>query len=154
MRNNTLITLAIAAILSLCSLPIQWMTIHNATVNGFNFEGISPMRVTASLNGFNGDISLFGAKLPIWLFILIGVIGLGVKALNVIRISSLPKLAYIGPIVFSLVYTLFALGLAVGSSQTTAGVGGFIALAGLVLGVIIAFKPDQPATASEWQSLQ
>ena len=143
-KNNSIIT-GLGSLLALVlSLPLEWMTIHNAEMQFTGgFQGFGEMmsssfgRMTLTVTGINGHIT-FLVKLPIWLIIVIGLIGVLLALLNCLRAASLPKLVPLIPLSLSTLYVVVALVITIGSSQATVGVGIFVALLGLLLGYIHA----------------
>ncbi|MHC4745212.1 MAG: hypothetical protein ACYS8Z_25125 [Planctomycetota bacterium] len=145
MNKNNSIIMGIGAMLTLIiSLPLEWMTIHNARMQfsgGFQRFG---ERMSSSLGGMsvkvtgiNGHIT-FLAKLPVWLIVVVGLIGTILAFLNCLRVASLPKFVPLIPLSISALYVVVALLITIGSSEATVGVGVFVALTGLVLGYIHA----------------
>ncbi len=141
MNKNNSIIMGIGAMLALViSLPLEWMTIHNARmqfsggVQGFGEMMSSSLgTMTLKVTGINGHIT-FLAKLPIWLIVVVGLIGVLLALLNCLRATSLPRLVPLIPLSLSAVYVVVALLITIGSSEATVGVGIFVALIGLALG--------------------
>ena len=157
MNKNNSIILGISAMVALViSLPLEWMTIHNAKM-GFSggFQGFGDMMsspfgaMTLKVTGINGHIT-FLAKLPIWLIVGVGLVGVLLAFLNCLRATSLPKLVPLVPLSLSALYVFIALVITIGSSEATIGVGIFVALLGLVLGYIHALTyritPEESTT--------
>jgi hypothetical protein len=145
MNKNNSIIMGIGALLALVlSLPLEWMTIHNAKMQfSGGLQGFGEMMsssfgtMTLEVTGINGHIT-FLIKLPIWLIVVIGLIGVILALLNCLRATSLPKLVPLVPLSLSALYVVVALFITIGSSEATLGVGIFVALVGLVLGYIHA----------------
>jgi len=145
-KNNSIIT-GIGALLALVlSLPLEWMTIHNARMqfnDGFQGSGITMPSLFGSmslnLTGFNGHIT-FLVKLPIWLIVVVGLIGVLLAILNCLRVASFPKLVPLVPLSLSALYVVMAFFICIGSSDATMGIGIFVALIGLVLGYVHALS--------------
>ncbi len=159
MTKNNSNALGIAAMVVLIlSLPLEWMTLHNARMQ-FNggLQGLGNMMpssmgtMTIKLTGINGHIT-FLAKLPIWLIVVVGLTGVLLAFLNSLRVISIPKLAALVPLSLSALYVIVALLITIGSSEATAGVGIFAALLGISLGYAFALTcqigPEEDATSS------
>jgi hypothetical protein len=157
MNKSNSIILGIGAMLALAiSLPLEWMTIHNAKMQFSGaFQGVGDMMssslgtMTLKVTGINGHIT-FLAKLPIWLIVGVGLVGVLLAFLNCLRATSLPKLVPLVPLSLSALYVFIALVITIGSSEATIGVGIFVALLGLVLGYIHALTyritPEESTT--------
>ena len=147
-KNNAPIALVVGIILLICSIPIRWMTLHNVTIStprmpdGFpqmpgHFPSMSGM--SFSVNGLNGNITL-GVELPIWLIVVIGVIGLVLLLLNQFRVAAIPRWGILLPLGISLVYVLYGFGVMIISDEVSMGAGVFLALAGLGIGLWSVLK--------------
>jgi amino acid transporter len=144
--NSNAIVIGVGALLALViSLPLEWMTIHNAQIqfdDGFEEleEMMSPSfgQMTVKVTGINGRIT-FLVELPIWLIVVVGLIGVILALLNSLGVASLPKLASLIPISLSSLYVIVALILTIASSEASLGVGIFVALVGLGLGYTLVF---------------
>lgn len=147
MGNNNALIMGIASLLALAlSLPLEWMTIHNAHMQlsggmqGFGQHmGSSMGTMTLQVTGINGSIT-FLAKVPIWLIVGLGMVGSGLALLNALGAASLPKLVPLIPLVLAAFYTGIAIAVAIASAEASLGIGAFIALLGLVLGTVLTFS--------------
>ncbi len=141
MNKNNAIILGVGAMLALViSLPLEWMTIHNARMQfSGGFQGFGGMMsssfgpMTVKVTGINGHIT-FLATLPIWLIVVVGLIGILLAFLNCLRVTSLPKFTALVPLSLSTLYVVVAFLITIGSSEATVGAGIFVALVGLGLG--------------------
>ncbi len=145
-KNNSMVLGVGAAIALLVSLPLEWMTIHNAAMlfnGGFpDVAGLqgSPMGgMSVAVNGFNGSITLL-LKLPIWLIVLFGVTGVLLAILNSQRVTSLPKAVPMLCLALSSAYVLLAFGTIILNSSASTAVGILVAMGGLVMGLKYAQK--------------
>ncbi len=147
MNKNNSIMMGIGGMLALViSLPLEWMTIKIAKMNipqfGGGFEGLGNMmsstfgNMSTSVTGFNGHVTLL-AKLPIWLIVVVGLMGVLLAVLNSLRITMLPKYVPLIPMAISAIYVLATLLIAAGSSEATVGIGGFVAIIGLAMGCVL-----------------
>ena len=141
MNKNNAILMGVGAILALViSLPLEWMTIHNAPMQ-FNGgpQGLGNMiapsltTMTVKVTGINGHIT-FLVKLPIWLIVVVGMIGVLLAVLNCLRVASIPRIAVLIPLSLSTLYVVITLVITIGIEEATVGIGIFIALIGLGLG--------------------
>ena len=145
MNKSNSIILGIGAMLALAiSLPLEWMTIHNAKMQFSGaFQGVGDMMssslgtMTLKVTGINGHIT-FLAKLPIWLIVVVGLVGVLLAFLNCLRVATLPRIVPLVPLSLSAIYVVIALLVTIGSSEATVGVGVFVALLGLILGYVHA----------------
>ena len=135
-ENNRIVALVIATLLMLFSLPAEWMAISNATITSGAFPGGFPNfgGMTLSVTGMNGHITL-GINLPIWLIICIGIVGVILSLLNISKTIELPKVALMIPLGLSFLFVVFGIGVGLSSSNASLGIGGFLALSGLAIGL-------------------
>jgi len=139
-KNNAIITGLGAMLALVISLPLEWMTIHNAKVQfSGGFERMSSLfgPITVRATGFNCQIP-FLAKLPIWLVVVVGLIGVLLAFLNRVGATSLPKFVPLIPLSLSAVCVVVVFLVTVVSSESTVGIGFFVALIGFVLGYVHA----------------
>jgi hypothetical protein len=155
MNKNNAVLLGISAILALAvSLPLVWMTIHEAHIElsgGMpGFRGMPRPSVPAmnfEVTGINGHIT-FLAKVPIWLIVVVGMAGVLLALLNGLGAASLSRVVPLIPLSAAAVYILIALVIAVGSEKASVGAGVFVALIGLGLGYVHALAG--PTGEAEW----
>ena len=118
MKNDSnKIVLGVLSIFALLlSIPLEWMTIHGAKLQFQgemgNFMGNMFSQgfggITLTLTGLNGNIT-FLVKLPIWLIVVIGLIGVVLSLLNSLRITSLPRGVLLIPLFLSAIYMIIGL---------------------------------------------
>ena len=145
MNENNSVVLGIGAMLALLvSLPLEWMMIHNGTMQftgGFQgFGGGMPGSLggmSLAITGFNGHITLL-VKLPIWLIVIAGLTGALLAILNDRGVTTLPKFVPLLFLCLSSVYVVAAMLVAIGSSSASVGIGPFVALIGLAMGLVLA----------------
>ncbi len=123
----------------LASLPLDWVTIHNAQ---FNFGGAGqpmafnlpmPAGFSIAATGMNGTLTIGPLKAPMWLFAGAGACLLLIGLLNELRLSAVPRAAVLIPL--GVVGAVLLVGLAdVLSGDGSPGVGYWLALAGLGVG--------------------
>jgi hypothetical protein len=137
-RNNKVVVVILGAILLLASLPSEWMTIRNATLNfpGASVPGAGGL--TFTVTGFNGHIT-WGAKLPIWFIVSLGLVSLLMILLNRIKATSLPTWVILAPGIISAAFSCVGIFIGATSEQTSLGMGGFLAIAGLICGALAHF---------------
>ncbi|MEE2883660.1 MAG: hypothetical protein VYD70_08025 [Planctomycetota bacterium] len=117
MKSNNHVVLAVGSMVALLlSIPLGWFQI-----SGF------------AANGINGSLT-FIVQLPIWLVVVLGVLGVSFSLLNQLRLTSIPKFVCLGFLMVSSLYVLIAVVLLPSSSGIKLEIGPFIALLGLVLG--------------------
>ena len=119
MKSNNHVVLAVGSMVALLlSIPLGWFQI-----SGF------------AANGINGSLT-FIVQLPIWLVVVFGVLGVSLKMLNHLGLTSIPRFACVGFLLLSSLYVLIALVLLPASSEVELRVGPFVAFFGLVLGYL------------------
>ncbi len=130
---------ALGALLLLGSLPSEWMTIRNAVLDlpGGSMPAFGGL--TVKLTGFSGSITLLGVKLPIWLIVALGILSLLLIVLNQFQVTSLPSAIALGPGAVAAAFMVTAVALGIFGKDTSLGVGGFLALAGLACGWLLHF---------------
>ncbi|MGF1655638.1 MAG: hypothetical protein ACFCU3_01525 [Verrucomicrobiales bacterium] len=141
--NNMVVLTIIGIILLLCSLPTIWFEVRD----GVNLEVLGLRVSTGALlsveiTGLRGTLDV-GTKIPLWLIVAIGGVGLGLLFLRQSRIADLPLLAPMVPWALSVALTAYALITALGMEGTTLGIGIFLAGAGLAVGGLGLFSPSR-----------
>lgn len=127
-RANTFIIGSVAILALIISIPLEWMTLHNAKMN---FPGLFSQSLV--LTGFNGHITIL-APVPFWALVLLGLVGAVVALLNGLSISSLPRIVVLVPLLLSLLHVGAALMIPhFSDGEATLGIGGFVAFIGLAL---------------------
>ncbi|MGE4620352.1 MAG: hypothetical protein AAEJ04_11150 [Planctomycetota bacterium] len=117
MKKNNQVVLAVGSMVALLlSIPLDWFRISGYMANGIN-----------------GSLT-FIVPLPIWLVVIFGVLGVSLKLLNHLGLTSIPRIASFGFLLVSSLYVLIALVLLPTSSEVELQIGPFIAFFGLVLG--------------------
>ena len=154
MNKNNLIILGAAALLALLiSLPMEWMTITHARINmsgappgfaGMMNQALAGASLTVS--GLNGHVTV-GIKMPIWLIVVVGCIGVVLALLHVLGVARMPLWAPLVPLALSTVYVLIAIWVSVASAEATLGIGGIVALIGLGMGYAVAFQGQRVPVA-------
>jgi hypothetical protein len=149
-RSNALL-LGFGSLLALAvSIPLEWLTIHNATmtldINGMPQgmpSGFGPISLTVT--GLNGHLSL-GVKAPIWLLIVVGMVGTALSMLNTTGVTGTPRWIPGIPLAIAAIY--FLAGLLIGlSGDASLGIGTFVALAGVSMGFVLVLRAPRPDRA-------
>ena len=149
-NNNRVILGAVAAGLLALSLPLTWLTIHNAqikiegtpfgsggpfgnggpTVQMPNFPGMQ-----LAVTGTNGSLSV-GTSVPIWLLVTVAIGVTVIAVLNELQIASVPAAVLLIPL--GVVGVFFGAGLVLSlSGEATPGIGLFLAVSGLVVSGVL-----------------
>ena len=132
-KNNSIVLLSSAGLMLCVSLFMKWLTLHNPELTGIDEQFKSLMTASDfNLTGFNGSIGIL-LKLPIWLIVLLGLVGLFFSLLNSFGVTTLPKILPIGLLAVSALYILMGLGFAIFSTQASLGAGIVVAFIGVLL---------------------
>ncbi len=83
--NNRAVGTGVGILFLLLSLPLNWFAIVRGDA-GANAWGMVPSRPIPA-TGFSGNVSLFHVNLPIWLFVVAGLLALVFSMLNQRRIT-------------------------------------------------------------------
>jgi hypothetical protein len=135
-NNNSAILLVVGLVLLLCALPAEWMT-FGATIqigDGLKLNFSEMLGVKAAATGLNGHITALGIQFPIWLVLVLGILSLALLFLKIVQGIAFSKAAALIPWGLSLALVLFALATGASSDEAHLGLGGFLALGGLLLG--------------------
>ncbi len=138
--TNQAIAIGASIAMLLASLPLEWVTIHNAQ---FNFGGGGPQQMGFNLpmpagfsiaaTGMNGTLTIGPLKAPMWLLAGVGACLLLIGLLNELRLAAVPKSAVLIPL--GVVGAFLLVGLAgVLADDGSLGIGYVLALAGLGVG--------------------
>ena len=144
-KNNAVLTGNGAILLLLISLPLTWMTIRNAGMQlPSNMSFPSFPGITFKVTGLNGTIT-FLAQVPIWLIVMVGVIGVALALMNHLGLASVARAVPLLLVFFSAIYIVIAIVVALGSGNASPGIGAFVATLGIVFAFIHAFAaPPAP----------
>jgi len=136
-------------ILLAASLPCPWMEVTPNNV--FRVEGFrgGPVDLTVgettTLYGSTGYLTL-GIAFYIWLFVSVGMIGQGILLGRLVGLRAHPAVVILAPFCFALFFVGAAIYIPLASDQATLGFGPFVALAGLLAGLVPLFLlRDEPA---------
>ncbi len=126
--KNTIRAMGIVA--GLASLPMTWMTLHNAQLHGFGgaFGGM-----TLNVTAFNGSLT-FPIKAPLWALVVAAVAANGLQFMANSRTFAIPKALEWAVAIFALAWLLIPMCVALSSGRITVGLG-------WILGVVCAFTP-------------
>ncbi|QDU88263.1 hypothetical protein Pla175_16370 [Pirellulimonas nuda] len=149
--TNQAIAIGASIAMLLASLPLEWVTIHNAKFNfgggpgeqmGFNLP--MPAGFSIAATGLNGTLSLGPLKAPMWLLAGAAAGLLLIGLLNALRLAAVPKAAVLVPL--GLIGLVLLVGLAgVLSGDGSLGAGYLLALAGIAVGAIsVLSSPGGP----------
>ncbi len=149
-KNNALILIIGAMLVLVISLPLEWMSIQNASANFSGpFQELGNRmtqtlgKVSMSVTGLNGHVT-FLFKMPIWLIVVIGLIGALLSMLNTLKVTSMPQPVPLILLGFSILYMIIALLIAIGSGNASVGIGVFVGLLGNGLAIIHVLAGQSP----------
>ena len=140
-QNNRTVGLVLGMLLLIASLGCDWLTIPHAKFPG----GRSfPFDMSVTITGRNGFITLLGIHMPIWLVVTLGLLALGLMALNDRGITALPRAAIGVPAVVCLGYAAAVVALSVINHSATLHIGPFLAGAGVLVGLLSTRRSVAP----------
>ncbi len=152
-KNTALVAAIVAALLS---LPLAWMTIQDAQIQGdfgnmlnmFNLLG----GMTINVTGLNGSVTLL-FKVPIWFIVCIAI---GANALQLMAGSksfAIPKLAQWVTAIVATAWIGLAVFVALSSGKVTLGIGALLGLLSATIPVVCLFMStafnDTPSSTGE-----
>jgi hypothetical protein len=150
MTKANALVLGFSGMLVLClSIPMEWMTVHNAKMTIDPSPGLTgdmpdlsrlfaPMMNGMSVvaTGLTGHVTIL-AKVPIWAVVVLGLFGAAVALLNSLKITSFPRIVVLVPLLLSALHVLSILLIPwLSDGEGTLGIGAPVALTGLTLAMI------------------
>lgn len=146
-QKNTLLVTAILA--GLMSLPLTWMTIHNAQFQFGGMNGLNQMfgnelpAMSFDVTGLNGHVTML-IKAPLW-FVVCVAIGAGVlQLIQHSRMFAVPMFAARGAAVIGLVWTMVPIVPAMLTGKGTPGIGWLLAMYCAAVPVVCLAVPSHP----------
>jgi hypothetical protein len=133
-RNNLILILALTLVAFVCTLPVEWFTITNATGSD---GGVIPSLV---VTGMDGSISLCNVWMPIWLLLVISGSGLVIGIANLAGVTTIPRVVPVALLFIPGAYyaEIFLLPYVVKSDQSvTVSIGVFIAVIATVTAAVV-----------------
>ncbi len=136
-QKNTALAAAIVA--ALLSLPLTWMTIQNAQIQGgfgnmFNSFGGMTINVTA----LNGHVTLL-FKTPIWFIVCIAIVANVLQLMAGSKSFAIPKFAQWATAIIATAWIGLTVILAISSGKATLGIGAMLGLLSAVIPIICLF---------------
>ncbi|WP_339748157.1 hypothetical protein [uncultured Rubinisphaera sp.] len=136
-QKNTALAAAIVA--ALLSLPLTWMTIQNAEIQGgfgnmFNYLG----GMTINVTGLNGNVT-FLFKTPIWFIVCIAI---GASVLQLMAGSksfAIPRFAQWATAIIATTWIGLAVIIAISSDKATLGIGALLGLLSAIIPMVCLF---------------
>lgn len=141
-QKNTALAFAIVA--ALLSLPLTWMTIHNAQLQvafGQMFDS-SFGGLTINITGFNGHVTLL-FKTPIWFIACVAIAANGLQLMHPSKLFAIPRLAIWGAAIYALVAIGLTVVIGMASGKATLGIGSLLGLISAVIPVVCLALPSQ-----------
>ncbi|GAB5439756.1 MAG: hypothetical protein Fues2KO_01050 [Fuerstiella sp.] len=134
--QNRRLLLAGAVVLGLLSLPMTWMTIHNAQISGgmFSMPGMS-----LDVTGLNGHVTLL-VKTPLWFVVSVIVAAAVAQWMHFTGTITVPRPLAAVLSIAGLGWVGLAIVISLASSQASLGLGALIALAAAVMTLISVIK--------------
>ena len=139
-QKNT--ALFVAIVCGVISLPLTWMTIRGATVQGpfgnaFNaaFGGMS-----INVTGFNGHVTVL-FKTPIWFIVCVAISGSGLQLMRNSTMFAIPRFAEWLVAIVALVWVGLAVFVALFSGKASLGLGALVGLVSAAIPLICLIVP-------------
>ncbi len=136
-KNTALVCGIVAAVLS---LPLTWITIRNAQVQGGFGTMFNPFGgMTFNITGLNGHLTFF-VKTPIWFIVSVAI------AANILQLMSgspsfaIPDIAQWGTAIVATLWLVLPVLTTIGSGKATLGIGALLGLASAVIPVVCLFS--------------
>jgi hypothetical protein len=150
-QKNTLRVIAIVS--GLLSLPLTWMTLSGATMQGpFGQSFGSPFGgMTINVTGLNGSIT-FLVKTPIWLIVGVAIVANALQLMRNTKVFAVPPAAEWGTAVVAVGWAIIANLLAIGAAKATLGIGALLGLAcagGALVCLVIKSPPEVKSSDPE-----
>lgn len=139
-QKNTALALAIVA--GLISLPLTWMTIHGATIEG----GLGDMFHSAfgglsiDVTGLNGHVTLL-FKTPIWFIVGVAIAASALQLMHNSRMFAIPRFAEWLTSIVAVAWVALAIMVALLSGKASLGIGSLLGLASAVIPVVCLAVP-------------
>lgn len=130
-QKNTLLVTAIIA--GMMSLPMTWMTIHNAQFlfgvrNGLNqMFGEGLPGISVDVTGLNGHVTML-IKAPLWFVVCVAIGSSVLQLIQHSRVFAVPTFSAWGAAVFGLVWTMAPIVPAMLTGKVTPGIGWLLAM--------------------------
>jgi len=147
-QKNTVLAFAIVA--GVISLPLPWMTITEATIQGgFGNMLNSPFgRLTIDVTGLNGHVT-FLFKMPIWFIVGIAIAASVLQLMHNSKMFAIPRFAEWLTSIVAVTWVAFAIIIALLSGKATLGIGSLLGLASAVIPVVCLAIPATQTQAMD-----
>lgn len=148
--RNFLLMGAIGA--GLLSLPMKWMTIQNAQIQG-GFGGLfnSLGGMTVNVTGLNGSVTVL-VETPLWFIVCIAIIANGLQLLDGSKSLVIPRIAQLATALIAFAWIGLALVIGIFSAKATLAIGALLGLASAAIPLVCLFMP--PAVSERPKSTE
>jgi hypothetical protein len=141
---------AIAIVCGLLSLPMTWMTVTGATMQGpFGQSLGSPFGgMTINVTGINGSLT-FLVKTPIWFIVGVAIAANALQLMRNTKVFAVPPVAEWVTAIGGVGWVVIAILSAVGSAKATLGIGailGLVCAGGALLCLVIKSPPVEQSS--------
>lgn len=147
-HKNSLLALAIGC--GLLSLPMTWMTIRGAQIQGgfgelFNsaFGGM-----TIDVTGLNGHIT-FLVKTPIWFIVLLAIAASVLQLVKESKMFAIPRAGAWGVACLAVVWVGIAIVMALSSGKASLGIGALLGLTSAAIPMAMLLVPTPTPEAHD-----
>ena len=139
-QKNT--ALAIAIVAGLISLPLTWMTIRGATIQGGLGEMFNSMLggMTIDVTGLNGHVT-FLFKTPIWFIVGVAIAASVLQLMHNFEMFAISRIVEWLTSIVAVAWVLIAIIIALFSGQASLGIGSLLGLASSVIPVVCLAIP-------------
>jgi len=128
-KNTALATAIVAAILS---LPLTWMTIRNAQIQGGFGMFNSPGGMTLDVTALNGHVT-FLFKTPLWFVVCVAIAANVLQLMAGSRAFAIPKIAQWATAIIATAWIGLVVVLIIPSGKATLGIGAMLGLLSAVI---------------------
>jgi hypothetical protein len=139
-QKNTVLAFGIVA--GLISLPMTWLTLRGATLEGGfgGFFSSSFPQVTIDVTAFNGSVTFF-IKTPIWFVVGVAITANVLQLMHDSRKFAIPRPAEWLTAIFAVAWVCVAILTAMFSDKATLGIGALLGLSSAVAPVLCLAIP-------------
>ena len=152
-QKNTALALGIVA--GLLSLPLPWMTLRGATLQGNigNIFNAQFGEMTIDVTGFNGHVTIL-FKTPLWFLVGVAITANVLQLMHNSKSFAIPRFTEWLAAIVAVVWISLAILVALFSGKATPGIGSLLGFASAVIPVVclaVSSTPT-PETSSDFDN--
>ena len=152
-QKNT--TLALGIVAGLLSLPLPWMTLRGATMQGNIGDMFNAQfgEMTIDVTGLNGHVTIL-FKTPLWFIVGVAITANVLQLMRNSKSFAIPRSAEWLAAIVAVVWIVLAILVALFSGKATPGIGSLLGLASAVIPVVCltVSSPSTPGTSSDFDN--